>query len=540
MDEFGLEEMRGWRWGVFTEYNNADWLKASPQSYFDTFDYTVCGLEDVLGGAKNVDVGAHACVQCGGKSDWDPLLFLHHVATGVSACSGKKPHLNFTANSFYEHGPADPGDLSAFKKQGLIVLDTAKKLGLDTARFGIDEGRLLSGPEGPNAPLTTRAVGTGYQASWDAMFFKALAYSGSPGAYYSRWGVNFANHLFAQPESTVDNVAANVAKLAYKLEGGHLVAVTVTAATNTTFKTTTTVTTAPAPVPKLTSAPPTKKLCTGCDAHSYKPAFCQCGCPGFETKACCCPGGLPHPCIPCAGPSPSPPQLSIVDATVTVHTDTDIDADVDVDTNVDAYMKSAYTPSNITHQHQSQSHTNDTDTGNATASNSTRYHNKERIHVRVVAPKVAVIRALVYHHHPHFNAPSEGVPAIATQLVLCGVKPSVAEQVSGTVTRAGTVHANFWPLWWADQRAANLSQTNGDYTTWSVYSDAPPLASEKARGVLKAGLKAYQAAATLKATDIGVTVSSGCALVELELPPHEVAFVEITGLLLSQEGGPAG
>ena len=40
----------------------------------------------------------------------------------------------------------------------------------------------MIGPEG--APLTTRAVGTGYQASWDALFFKFLAYSGSD-AYYA-------------------------------------------------------------------------------------------------------------------------------------------------------------------------------------------------------------------------------------------------------------------------------------------------------------------------------------------------------------------
>jgi hypothetical protein len=134
-------------------YNNIDWLAASAESYFDTFDYTVCGLEDALGGAANVDVGAHACQQCG-KPSWDPLLFLHHVATGVSKCSGKKPHLHFTANSFYEQSPGNPGDLSEFASDGLVVLDTAKQLGLDISRFGIDEGRLLFGPEGPSAPLT--------------------------------------------------------------------------------------------------------------------------------------------------------------------------------------------------------------------------------------------------------------------------------------------------------------------------------------------------------------------------------------------------
>jgi hypothetical protein len=464
--EFGQEEMAKWRWGVFTEYNNADWLKASAQSYFDTFDYTVCGLEDALGVA-NVDVGAHACVQCSNSADWDPLLFLHHVATGTSKCSGKKPHLNFTANSFYEHSPGDPGDLRAFKAQGLVVLDTAKKLGLDTGRFGIDEGRLLSGPEHTPAPLTTRAVGTGYQASWDAMFFKALAYSGSPGAYYSRWGVNAANNLFAKPESTVDNVAANVAQLAYKLAGGRLVTVT----TNSTGP--------PAP---------SKLLCTGCDPAAYHPSTCQCGCHGARTTACCCPGGLPHPCIPCEGPDPTASK-SIVDASVTVH-------------------KGAGT----------------------STSGGTR-----------------TLRALLFHHHPHFSAPTEGVPAITAELALCGLKtaPKEAEveavgngdananatataTAKGTVTRAGESSANFWPLWWADQKAANLSHANGDYTTWSIYSDAPPLASTKAYAVFKARLGAYQAAAQLRPSNIEVVIGTdNCAHVKLQLPVHEVALVEI-------------
>merc|ERR1712185_622210 len=55
VSEFGQAEVARWRWGVFTEYNNHDWLNASAQSYFDTFDHTVCGLEDALGGAANVD-----------------------------------------------------------------------------------------------------------------------------------------------------------------------------------------------------------------------------------------------------------------------------------------------------------------------------------------------------------------------------------------------------------------------------------------------------------------------------------------------------
>jgi len=451
--EFGHAEVASWRWGVFTEYNNVDWLNASAQSYFDTFDYTVCGLEDALGGAANVDVGAHACVQCGGGSSWDPLLFLHHAAGGVSKCSGRKPHLNFTANSFYEHAPGEPGDLSAFPSQGLVVLETAKQLGLDTSRFGIDEGRLLWGPEGPSAGLTTRAVGTGYQASWDALFFKMLAYSGSPGAYYSRWGVNANGDLFAEPTSTVANVAANVAQLSHKLAGGRLV---LTKSVNKSSAV------------GFTQRSNDGNVCSGCNASAYKSQYCQCGCHGCRKDACCCPGGQPHPCIPCV----EPPQVSIIDASVTIHNESD------------------------------------------------------------------TLRALVFHHHPSFLA--AGVASAAVELVLCGVNASspteaaaaawtgVAGAPTGTVTRAGVSHANFWPLWWEDQQVANLSHANGDYTTWSAYSDSPPLASSKARGVFAAGLKRYQAAAALVPTAIDVAMSGGCVRVQLELPVHEVALVEIT------------
>ena len=135
------------------------------------------------------------------------------------------------------------------------------------------------------------------------------------------------------------------------------------------------------------------------------------------------------------------------------------------------------------------------------------------------------LRALVFHHHPHFTA--EGVPNVTAGLELCGIKDTRAH-AKAVVTRVGVSNANFWPLWWADQKAANLSRSNGDYTTWSVYSDSPPLASKKAHGVFRAGLKAYQAAAMLKSTSIDVVVGSdSCARVRIELSVHEVALVEI-------------
>jgi len=217
--EFGAGAVARWRWGVLTEYNNQDWLAGNASAFADLYDFTVCGLERALGGAAFVDVGVHACVQCGGARDWDPLLFLAHAATGASACTGGRVHLNWTGNSFYEHAPGDPGDLSAWAPQGAAVLARAAALGLPAARYGIDEGRLLWGPEGAQFQLTTRAVGDAYQASWDALFFKLLVATGAPDVYYSRWGLS-TGAPFAAAADVADNAAANLARLAERLARG--------------------------------------------------------------------------------------------------------------------------------------------------------------------------------------------------------------------------------------------------------------------------------------------------------------------------------
>ena len=221
--EFGPAEVGSWRWGVFTEYNNQDWLIANATQYAALYDFTVCGLERALG-AANVDVGVHACTQCDindPKRHWDALLFLEHAAHGASACTGGRVHLNWTGNSFYEDAPGAPGDLSWWAPQALPVLQRAAALGLPTARFGIDEGRLLSGPDG--LPLTSRAVGDAYQASWDALLFARLAATGVSGAYYARWGVSTGS-LFDPAAAVADNAAANLARLAWALAGSRAVA----------------------------------------------------------------------------------------------------------------------------------------------------------------------------------------------------------------------------------------------------------------------------------------------------------------------------
>ena len=46
----GIEVVTSFRWGVFTEFNNADWLASNADTYIELYDHTVCGLADALGG----------------------------------------------------------------------------------------------------------------------------------------------------------------------------------------------------------------------------------------------------------------------------------------------------------------------------------------------------------------------------------------------------------------------------------------------------------------------------------------------------------
>ena len=75
--------------------------------------------------------------------------------------------------------------------------------------------------------------GTSWQGSWDALYFHKMAYSGL--AYYSRWDLNTGPGFLA-PElaqaaanRTADNVACNLARLAWRMAGDRLLAVTTAA-----------------------------------------------------------------------------------------------------------------------------------------------------------------------------------------------------------------------------------------------------------------------------------------------------------------------
>lgn len=168
---FGKEEVCTWKWGVLTEYENASWFENgenSPEAYFKLYDYTVDGLQRVLG--DDIYVGAHSMTVAEGL--WDERLFIRHCASGTNYATGTHgTRLCYLASSFYDITPEKPehwGMADCIR----FLRDEAEACGLTNLDYGIDEGRILNGTD--NLPLTSRTVGFTYQAAHDAHLYKEM------------------------------------------------------------------------------------------------------------------------------------------------------------------------------------------------------------------------------------------------------------------------------------------------------------------------------------------------------------------------------
>ncbi len=222
VSRFGLAQVSTWSWGVLTEYNNFDWFydgnsaATTEQAYFKLYDYTVAALQASLG-ASNLTIGAHACTQCG---SWNPLDFVDHVASGTNYYTGRTgTQINFLNDSYYDGSPSNAA-LGGLNDAVNSLRNRALADGLTQLTFGIDEGRLLNGPDGKG--LASRAVGESFQGSYDALLFKKMVDNNISG--YSRWSLN-SNDVWGP---AVNEVATNTALLTYKMVGDHSLAVTTT------------------------------------------------------------------------------------------------------------------------------------------------------------------------------------------------------------------------------------------------------------------------------------------------------------------------
>lgn len=215
VDEFGIQEVKTWRFGVMTEYENAQWFQAksglsedAAEAYCKLYDYTVQALIDVIG--EDVFVGAHSMTVTEGL--WDEEIFIRHVADGTNYANGKKgSRICFLSASFYDACPGEFTSGYTLPETIGYLKDKAQKYGLDNLIFGIDEGRILSGTVSgaDDSQLFNRTVGFTWQASYDARIFAQTIRAG--GDYFSSWNFLTNGNLDGYPIISY-HVAENIAR----------------------------------------------------------------------------------------------------------------------------------------------------------------------------------------------------------------------------------------------------------------------------------------------------------------------------------------
>lgn len=222
VDEFGKEEVRTWRFGVMTEYENKDWFMSvdedpqkSAEAYCKLYDYTVQALIDAIG--EDVFVGAHSMTVTEGL--WDEAIFIEHCATGTNYKTGKTgSRLCYLATSFYDSEPGDYTSGYTLPQSVEYLRTTAESYGLDNLIYGVDEGRILCGTTSGAVgnELLTRICGYTYQASYDARLYKQMFENGID--YFSSWGYLSGGLLSGNP-----TVSYYTAKYASEFENSALI-----------------------------------------------------------------------------------------------------------------------------------------------------------------------------------------------------------------------------------------------------------------------------------------------------------------------------
>ena len=220
--EFGKEEVLKWRFGVMTEYENADWFltqdedpKSSCEAYCKLYDYSVAALQDVIG--ENVFVGAHSMTVTEGL--WDEAEFIKHCGEGTNYKTGKKgTRVCYLATSFYDYAPGEYTEGKTLPECVEYLRETAESVGLKNLIYGVDEGRLLVGNNSGknNDELLTRTCGYTYQAAYDARLISQMFNNDI--AYFSAWSYLSGGFFSGNP-----TVSYHVAQNASKFAGAKLV-----------------------------------------------------------------------------------------------------------------------------------------------------------------------------------------------------------------------------------------------------------------------------------------------------------------------------
>jgi hypothetical protein len=223
VDRFGLEEVRTWTWRALVEYENVDWFNAgdtesTKEAYFKLYDYTVAALESVVG-SEHLYIGAHSMTNAEGY--WDEREFIDHVAFGTNYYTGQQgTQLDFLTFSYYDLKPGLRSPAPFTLESNLNLLrERAIENGLTDLEYGVDEGRIASGPD--NKELFPRTVASSYQSAYDAKLFKQMHDIDLD--YFANWYLN--TERLWEGVTGVDPVGTHLANLVYRMEGAQRVAV---------------------------------------------------------------------------------------------------------------------------------------------------------------------------------------------------------------------------------------------------------------------------------------------------------------------------
>lgn len=195
-DEFGIDEVRTWRFSVLTECDNNSWFRAksgdkeeTKREFFKLYDWTVKAFEQELG--NGLVIGTHLLNTIHGDAGWSNFTWrdvIAHCASGDNAATGGKgASLKLLTISYYiekpgtlDHCPETLGKLADIRREL-----TAN--GFGDAITGVDEGRILSSTHGAASDaLRMRIVGDSYEAAFDVHVAKAI-FDGDAD-YFAAWG----------------------------------------------------------------------------------------------------------------------------------------------------------------------------------------------------------------------------------------------------------------------------------------------------------------------------------------------------------------
>ncbi len=227
VDEFGMEEVRSWRWGCFTEYENGDWFQGTCEDYCKIYDYTTAAIQSVLG--FDIKIGAHSMTVTEGI--WDEREFIDHCINGINYCTGEQgTRLTYIAVSYYESSMSSmtaktdrlAKAVDVVRNQVNSSIDVAlasgitrkhlDQLGVTSIYYGVDEGRIHSESPGRDAAeLVCRIVGHTKQGAYDAMLLNLMVEEDID--YFSAWGYH-TDKYYGLP-----TVSYHVANEFYKMVG---------------------------------------------------------------------------------------------------------------------------------------------------------------------------------------------------------------------------------------------------------------------------------------------------------------------------------